>query len=92
MDEATIDAIPEAILVDFSSSFCGVPPAELNLVTLQHQEEDNVNVYFICCGLGCLFFISYVTMTILILLFCGDGLQWWLCPTWFFMFYILLLK
>jgi hypothetical protein len=51
MDKATIDAIPEAVLVDFSSSFCGVPPAELNLATLQHQEEDNVDVYFICCGL-----------------------------------------
>jgi hypothetical protein len=44
MDGATIDAIPEVVLVDFGSSFCGVPPVELNLATLLDQEEDNVNV------------------------------------------------
>jgi hypothetical protein len=41
MDDAMIGAIPAATLVELGNSFCGVPPVELSLDTLQHQDEVN---------------------------------------------------
>lgn len=41
MEEAVVDAIPAAILVELGNSFCGIPPMELSLSYLQNQDEAN---------------------------------------------------